>query len=227
MEGSTVTLVSEDSAALAAIAQAVHDMRNQVAVVAGAAAFLKRSWDALDDAIRREQVDVIAQYADKLRQLTADVLDWTSISTGRVPVVIEPVDIAEIASAAVNETGLASSVDIDVPHATVLADRRHLARVLANLLGNAAKHGRPPVRLRASTVQSEVVVRVEDQGEGVPDDIVESVFDPFVRYGEAGEHGAGLGLAIVRGLVEVQGGRVWYERRAGVSSFAVALPASG
>jgi signal transduction histidine kinase len=200
------------------IGQAAHDLRNPAAVITGAASLLQQRWNALTDDLRREQLDAIAQQADRLRTLTDSLLDWAAIEAGKIPVHLERVDVRALCE----QIG-GGQVQVRVPGVGVLADPTHLGRVLANLLGNARKYGAPPFHIDGDAAPSEVVIRVADHGPGVPREIEDTLFEPFVRAGPAGE-GSGLGLAIVRALVEVQGGRVWYERLDDGSCFSVALP---
>ena len=93
---------------------------------------------------------------------------------------------------------------------SVVADPARLDQVLVNLLTNAYRYGGRHVRVEASRKPEGVLATVSDDGAGVPDELVGSLFEKFSR-GADGAHGAGLGLAIVRGLVEAFGGRVWYE----------------
>jgi two-component system sensor histidine kinase KdpD len=97
-------------------------------------------------------------------------------------------------------------------------------QVLINLIDNALKHGAPPLALRARRDGSVVVVEVSDHGGGVPTELGATLFDKFVRASNA--PGAGLGLAVVRAIVEAHGGRVAVENApAGGARFRIELPA--
>jgi len=98
-------------------------------------------------------------------------------------------------------------------------------RVLANFLENALRFSPPglPVHVRITATRKEAIVRVVDQGPGLPEAELERVFEPFHRG--ADRSGAGLGLAIARGFAAANGGRVWAESRPGQgATFALALP---
>jgi two-component system sensor histidine kinase KdpD len=108
----------------------------------------------------------------------------------------------------------------------VRADPAQLERVFANLLENAVKFSPPgaPVRITGGAGGGKVTVRVVDHGPGVPPRQRPFVFDPFFR-GRASAGGAGLGLAIARGLVEANGGRITLQSGTqGETAFAVSLP---
>ena len=92
----------------------------------------------------------------------------------------------------------------------VLGHPERLIRVLVNLLTNAYRYGGNIMRLTVRRDGPHVVLEVEDDGEGVPATFVPELFEPFTRGTTTGEHGAGLGLAISRGIVEDLGGTITY-----------------
>ena len=107
----------------------------------------------------------------------------------------------------------------------VRVDAVQLQRALVNLLENARRLSPPGelVTIRVNATRKEVLIRVVDRGPGIPESEQESIFEPFRRLDSAG--GAGLGLAIARGFVEANGGRLWVESRLDQgASFALALP---
>jgi signal transduction histidine kinase len=127
-------------------------------------------------------------------------LDTGSITARRTPVPLLEVVESVVASAAGDED-VEIAVGEDV---SPLADRGHLTAVVQNLVSNALAYGASPVRVRAAREADLVVLVVEDRGTGIPDELVPDLFGRFMR-------GAGLGLFIVRHLVEANGGSVRYE----------------
>jgi signal transduction histidine kinase len=116
------------------------------------------------------------------------------------------VPVLEVVTAVAAELGCASDVKIEVDDdLAALADRQHVWHVVRNLLGNALKYGRAPLLISAGRVGDAVELVVQDGGTGIPEDLVPQLFDRFMR-------GAGLGLFIVRHLVEANRGSVRYER---------------
>lgn len=106
----------------------------------------------------------------------------------------------------------------------VLADPDHVAQILWNLLGNAVRHGAPPVVVDADRHGDVVRLAVTDAGPGVADELRPLLFQRFARA--PGSPGTGLGLAIVRGLAWANGGDATYDHSAAAgSSFTVSLPA--
>jgi two-component system, OmpR family, sensor histidine kinase KdpD len=110
----------------------------------------------------------------------------------------------------------------------VRADFHQIERALVNLMENAIKYSPEDARVavHVASTSGEVIVRVIDRGRGIPASELVSIFEPFERGSStAGVGGAGLGLAIARGFVEANGGRVWAESRAGQgATFVLALP---
>jgi signal transduction histidine kinase len=110
----------------------------------------------------------------------------------------------------------------------VLADREYLQVILVNLIGNAQKFSQPetPIRLSARCQDGEVVIAVTDQGIGITPEDLPHIFDRFYRVGRVRKaEGTGLGLYIVKRLVEAHGGRIWVESEVGNgSTFFFTLP---
>ena len=112
----------------------------------------------------------------------------------------------------------------------VRVDAVQVQRILVNLLDNALKFSPPgsPVTVRVTRTRKEVIVRVTDQGRGVPESELEHVFEPFYRGAPAQDQtGTGLGLAIARGFAEANGGRLWAESRPGQGAVVRARAAAG
>jgi len=147
-----------------------------------------------------------------------------------------PVDLADVARDAVDDaraTAPDRAFTLDAtPGASVLGDQHQIRQVLANLLRNAIVHtpAGTPVEVDVATAGGEVRVRVRDHGPGLPVDDTGALFDRFWRAEggrERGKAGAGLGLAIVAGIVAAHGGRVHAANAPdGGACFTVLLPAS-
>ena len=149
------------------------------------------------------------------------------------PVDRRPVDLAVLAADACSDAVAQDHdrlVRLDAPEPVVVwGEGDHLRQAIANLVTNALRHTPADgcVAVVVKPGDDEVHVRVEDTGEGIDDEGVERMFERFWRGDQArSTPGAGLGLAIARGLVEAHGGRIWAERRTGGgTSVSFTLPA--
>ena len=214
------------------LANVSHDLRTPLAgILTGATAMTQQR--TLPESARRE-AEMVATEARRLNRLVSDLLDMTRIEGGIVDLQPADVDLREALEAAaerLRRVNPGRTVDVQVADTTpeVTADWPRLGQVLDNLLSNADQAAPPatPIALTAAAPDGgTVTVRVTDRGPGVPADLREQVFHRFVRGDASDGHGGlGLGLAIVRGLVEAQGGRVWLEDvPGGGASFAFSLP---
>jgi two-component system, OmpR family, sensor kinase len=166
----------------------------------------------------------------RMRRLVADLLLLARTDVGRV-VRREPCDLAQIVVEAAAELGPVSAahdIELDVHPAVVLAARDELHRLTINLLENALRYTPPGTKIRVSTALAEgqATLVVQDNGPGVPPELVPNLFERFVRG--AGDRGGsfGLGLAIVRAVAESHGGSVTLEPtgKDGGARFVVRLP---
>jgi signal transduction histidine kinase len=192
-----------------------HDLRVPLAVVQGAVQTIERLGDALEPDRQQELLVRADAAARRCRDLVHELLEidrWTAAST------ISPRSIAlrELAERAVVEAELGQQrVDLDVADIEVEVDPIVVTRALTNLIVNASRHtpSDGTIRVRAGLHHDAVVVfSVEDEGPGVPDELKERIFEPYLSV-EADDRGGslGLGLALVSALAELHGGRVWVE----------------
>ena len=219
------------------LANVSHELRTPLASILTGATDLLSDGDLAPRA-RTEIASVVAE-THRLARLVSDMLDLARIEGRALQIDAAEIDLRDAAAAAVERLRRSSPtrpvvVDID-ESLEVLADWGRLGQIFDNLLGNADRYTPPgmPIRVEAARgKRSMVVVRVIDQGPGIPVDQRERVFDRFTRSVDDGTAqgggGTGLGLAIVRGLVEAHAGRVWIEepREGEGSRFAFALPAT-
>jgi PAS domain S-box-containing protein len=207
------------------LAAASHDLRSPLMTTAGFAQLLLDPQEDISADERADMAGRILRASEHAVRLVDDLLTVSEIEARAVEVRAHAVTIDTAVREAIAETG--ASVDVgDTSNLEVRVDRHHLHRILVNLLINAAKYGRPPVTVAAESAGDAIAIRVCDAGDGVPDDVVDSLFDPFTRSREARGRGSGLGLSIVKGLAEANGGRVRYDRSEGTSCFVVTLPAA-
>jgi signal transduction histidine kinase len=212
------------------MAVTAHELRTPATVLGGSAKTLARHWQLLEDEERAELLDGMVTSADRLQRLLNDLLTAARLEAQAVELDPHPVPVAQVLSrAAATARGDRPDADVAVadadPALVVLADHGRFAQAVDNLVGNALRHGVPPVRLHAAAEGDAVVVRVHDAGPAVPEDMRPRLFERFVT----GDHrrGTGLGLFIVRELARAHGGDAWYEHDDdGGSRFALSLPSA-
>ncbi|KGN34543.1 histidine kinase [Knoellia sinensis KCTC 19936] len=204
----------QDHAAL--ISTIAHELRSPLTGVKGFSSTLLRRWDQFSEEQRLTMLEAIDADADRLTRLITDLLDVSRIDTGRLRIHEVPVSTRVVFNRHVERAVAAGhedvefSVDVAPGAEEVYADPDRLDQVVANLVENALRHGRGRVALSAeptdgSTGQG-VTISIRDDGEGIPAEQRRAVFSRF-WHGPSGS-GTGLGLYIVRGVVEAHGGQV-------------------
>jgi two-component system sensor histidine kinase KdpD len=213
-----------------------HDLRTPLSVITGAASALLQTERALSPAARRDLAETIHEEARRLDRLVRNLLDMTRLASGAIKVAKEWQPIEGVIGAALDrlEDQLHErKIDIRLPPdlPPVPIDGLLVEQVLINLLENAAKYAPTgtPIDISASADGDHLVVEIADRGPGIPRDLVDRIFEKFYRLPKEGAGGgAGLGLAICRGIVEAHGGRIWAENRDGGGAvFRFALPIDG
>ncbi len=202
-----------------------HDLRTPLtSIIAGGSAL---SSATLTEGERVELSEAIVGEGKRLSRLVENLLDMSRLEAGKAEPHREPVDLSEVFDAAREGVGDSGSIrlaiDPDLP--MIDADAAQLERAFANLLENAIRYsnGRP-VSVKSRLVGGNIVVRVVDQGPGIPESEWQRIFEPFQR-GDATNAGSGLGLAIAKGFVEANGGKIAIESMPGQgTSFVVTLP---
>lgn len=188
-----------------------HELKTPLTSIIGSASLLQRA--TLDAAERHEFLASIDRQARRLAQMVEQLLVAGRAHEETVDPTVTT-DVAEVARVVAGDALLAGmEVEISAPVACVVrCDSGPLQQVLVNLVDNAHKHGAPPVCLEVAPRGKVTLVSVVDAGPGVPADARELVFERFHRLDEAGSRpGMGLGLPIVRSIVERWGGRVWID----------------
>jgi len=212
-----------------------HDLRTPLAVITGVASTLLDADGALPPAERREMLKTVADEANRLNRLVGNLLAMTRLESGTLRVKRNWVPIEEIIGSALHRIEpLAGDREIrvdvapDVP--LVGVDEVLVEQVLFNLVENALKHAPTggAIDIRARRTSNDVELSVADRGPGLRDGAEEQIFEKFYRGEDSrATGGAGLGLAICRGIVEAHGGSIRAANRPGGGAmFTFALPLS-
>jgi signal transduction histidine kinase len=221
-------IASERMAALGTMAgMLAHDFRGPMTVIRGYAETLMDGAPA--EAEIRERAQLITKMIDRLERMTSETLDFArgSHTLVRRPMPL-PTLLAELAEGIAAESpGLTVERHFDVPsHLLAGFDLDKLRRALGNIAANArdAMGGKGRVHLEARVADERLVLELADEGKGVPPEIRERVFEPFVTHGKKG--GTGLGLAVARRFVEDHGGTIELLPEGPGARFRISLPLS-
>jgi K+-sensing histidine kinase KdpD len=212
-----------------------HELRTPITTIFGMSQVLRQRHETMDPETRRQSIADIEAEADRLRRLAEDLLVLSRAEGGRLTMARDPLVIRHVIRQAVESEAkrwpdhdFSADVPLDLP--LVLGEELHVGQVLQNLLSNAAKYSAKgsKVEVRARPEDGGVTTRILDEGEGLPADSSEQLFDLFYRAPEAARRasGAGIGLFVCRQLVEGMGGRIWARpREARGAEFGFWLPA--
>lgn len=213
------------------VAWASHDLRTPLAA-------MQAMLEAVEDGVStsEEYMPEMRNQLDRLAGLVDDLFELAMIEASALDLEYADVSLGELVATSVRgfegqarASGVELRTSVSDPEATVRCAPDAIERVLMNLLTNALRHtpSDGTVAVSADRISDGLFVRVDDDGAGLPPGETDRVFDHFFR-GELARSspGAGLGLAIAKGLVEAQGGEIWAENRpGGGASFGFRLPA--
>jgi signal transduction histidine kinase len=207
-----------------------HELRTPLTGIRGFAELLRESGADLSREDATEFVDAIWTESGHLSRLVDDVLVVLRLEAGGLPVSLQPVDAGAVARAVAGAVPIPTDRELtmDLPDPLwVRADPDRLFQVLRNLVENAVKYGGMRISVGGAAAEDRSRIEVSDDGEGIPDDRLEDAFSEFVQLKAADSgRGFGLGLSIVRHLVDAQGGTLSYRKGSlGGACFSVELPA--
>jgi CheY-like chemotaxis protein len=216
-----------------------HELRNPLSPIGMAASLLDRTPNATPQLHKLSRV--IGRQVDHMAKLLDDLLDAARVSSGKITLSTEPLVLADVLQQAVETTQPSvqerrQRLQVELPPESVVVegDQVRLTQVFTNLLANASKYTPDggTLRLTARADDGEVTVGIEDNGNGIAPEIIPFIFDLFTQGPRAlarSEGGLGVGLNVVRNLVNMHAGTVTAESRgAGQGSyFTVHLPRSG
>jgi signal transduction histidine kinase len=231
---------------------AAHDLKNPLASIVMSASAIKRYYDRMSKSDVLETLGNIEATAERMRIIIHNLLELNRIESGSLSIASEPVLPGEIAEHVVQEwskkakhKNIAVHFDNQAPDKFFMGDPNVLYQILENLVSNAVKYSPPSravhIRVRSTEIsafggtehngaQAFVRIEVQDEGPGLSAEDKTKLFSKFARLSAqptAGEHSTGLGLSIVKKLVEAMHGRVWCESKLGKgATFIVEMPAA-
>lgn len=213
-----------------------HDLRNPLMAILGSAELLLELIKDDEKGVLRSQVATLKHAADTMNRLVRDLLDVTRLEAGPLPLVRRRIDILKVCDevvgmfqAVVRARGLSVTCHAPKEVPPILGDHDRLAQAFSNLVGNAVKFTPDGGEVRVVVEAQPAVLRVcvYDTGPGIPADQVSRLFDRFWQASRADARGLGLGLYIVKAIVEGHGGTVTVESAENKGSvFCVTLPRS-
>ncbi|MFJ7049848.1 PAS domain-containing sensor histidine kinase [Streptomyces sp. JV178] len=218
------------------IATVAHELRSPLTSVKGFTATLLAKWERFTDDQKKLMLETVDADANRVTRLIAELLDISRIDSGRLEVRRQPVDIGAAvgrhiqAYVAAGQPADRFLLRIEQPLPDLWADPDKIDQVLSNLLENAVRHGEGTVTIDVTPTASPregedtgTSVTVSDEGTGIPEESMNRVFTRFWRGSKRG--GTGLGLYIVKGIVEAHGGTITVGRApSGGAEFRFTLP---
>lgn len=219
------------------LGMAAHDLRNSLSISLAYSEFLLDDVAATLDEKHLEFIRIIRSSSEFMLGLVDNLLDITALESGKLQLELQPVDLIPVIerNVALNRVLAAKKqADLHFYHQgddmQAMADVLKLEQVLNNLISNAVKFSMPqhPVEVRLVEGEGQAIISVRDQGQGIPADELDRLFKPFGKTSvrsTAGEKSTGLGLTIVRKIVEAHQGKIWVESDVGKgSTFYFSLP---
>lgn len=220
------------------IGMAAHDLRNPLGTILNYAEFLEDECDPFSN----EQIEFlhhIKSQSSFMLSLVNDLLDVTSIESGSIKLSLEAVDVAvlifqiiHLNKVLADKKEIEINIDSQIQSSSLFLDKGKIEQVITNLLTNAIKYSEKKTTITVSIYaeKDQIIISVKDQGQGIPKDELNLLFKPFQKTSVKstdGEKSTGLGLFIVRKIVEAHKGKIWAESKPGIgSTFYVSLPST-
>jgi signal transduction histidine kinase len=200
------------------INMASHEIRHPLTLIMGFSEVLRDYGHTLDATESKEVADKLHKAADRLRRSVVNMMEVSNLESGKLDIKRDEMDLDALLQGLVEELRARSvehdiQVEVEKEAARIVADRDKLEIIVFNLMDNAVKYSPQGSKIEVFARRSgrDVLVGVRDQGQGISEEHLTAIFQPF-RRGEAGEHGSvkgmGLGLYIVNRLAEAMGGRI-------------------
>ncbi|WP_313896534.1 HAMP domain-containing sensor histidine kinase [Streptomyces sp. GC420] len=210
------------------VADMSHELRTPLTAITAVTEVLEEETDNLDPMIA-PAVTLVVSETRRLNDLVENLMEVTRFDAGTARLVLDDVDVADQVTACIDARAWLDAVELDAERGIMARlDPRRLDVILANLIGNALKHGGSPVRVSVRTEDGLLVIEVQDNGPGIPEDVLPHVFDRFYKASASRprSEGSGLGLSIALENAHIHGGDITAANRPeGGAVFTLRLPA--
>lgn len=219
------------------VAIASHELKTPLTAMKGCLSLIAQGKAGVLTRKQHELMNVVEEASGRLHRLVDDLLDISGIELGQIKMHFEPASVKTllreelmVVRAEAREKGIALEERIEDPIKEVHCDRDRIREVIDNLLSNALKYTPPGGRVRVELVSEKHGIRLEvrDTGIGIPSEEQERIFEPFQhikKAGLGGEKSTGLGLALVRKIIDAHGGTIRVQSGEGEgTTFSVFLP---
>jgi two-component system sensor histidine kinase MtrB len=213
LEGRVEELRAREAASRRFVADMSHELRTPLTAITAVTDVLEDEADALDPMIA-PAVRLVVSETRRLNELVETLMEVTRFDAGTAKLRVDEVDVADMIMACMDARAWLDSVELDAPRGVLATiDPRRLDVIMANLIGNALKHGGSPVRVtlrREGGPDGEIVITVSDHGPGIPEEVLPHVFDRFYKAdaSRARSEGSGLGLSIAMENAHIHGGDI-------------------
>jgi len=210
------------------VAAVSHELRTPLTSVLGFAEELDIQWANLVEKDRRDLLGSVIDQARELSMLVEDLLVAARIDRDSLHILQEPVSISALFGRLTSsfDKTLSTRIEWESGTAVALADSLRVRQIVRNLVMNGVRHGGPQIRVSAAASEARVTIQVADNGEPIPDDERQLIFESF--YASQRVQGlapsVGLGLSISRRLAEMMGGELTYRYQDGWGTFSLTLP---
>jgi signal transduction histidine kinase len=216
---------------------ASHDLRNPLGNMITLASFMQQEVGENLPTDHKQYLEIIISSGRHMLALLDNLLDISKIESGQMSLDMKEIQVNDIIQHVMQEnkaTAQRKQISLEYstgyPLPTISLDKTQIQQALSNLVSNAIKYSFPNtvVEITAEKKDEHLVISVIDQGQGIPETELNSIFTPFARtsvQSTAGEKSTGLGLTIVKKVIEAHGGQIWINSKVGVgSTFSFSIP---
>ncbi|WP_369273048.1 ATP-binding protein [Streptomyces sp. R11] len=214
LEKRVADMAGRDDASRRFVADMSHELRTPLTAITAVTEVLEEELEmetgSMDPMIE-PAVRLVVSETRRLNDLVENLMEVTRFDAGTARLVLDQVDLADQITACIDARAWLDAVDLDAERGIMARlDPRRLDVILANLIGNALKHGGSPVRVAVREADDSIVIAVRDHGPGIPEDVLPHVFDRFYKASASRprSEGSGLGLSIALENAHIHGGEI-------------------